>query len=387
MAAPMESTRYPGIYRRGSRYVIRYRAGGRKRSEAVRTLDQARRLKRAREAERDRGEFFEPSRVTFETYATEWVEVYTGRGRSGFRESTREDYRRELRRWVFPFWGDRLRLSELTPRHVSQLVAHLASQKGIREKPLSDSTIRSILNPVRACLATAVEDGLIRSNPAQRVRLPHRPRLEEDGEEEVRVLPRQKAATLVALIDPRYQLMFRVLMATGLRVSELLALRWGDLHLKDPSPHLKVRRAVVRGRLHPPKTRQGKRDVPLPRDLVSELREKRVGTRWSDDDHLVFPSSSDAGTPFQPGNLRRRVLAPAATKAGVPWASFHTFRHTCASMLFQRGANAVQVQRWLGHHSPAFTLATYVHLMSHDLGEPLDLATELGAEPPNPSRY
>ena len=47
-------------------------------------------------------------------------------------------------------------------------------------------------------------------------------------------------------------------------------------------------------------------------------------------------------------------------------------------MLFERGANAVQVQRWLGHHSPAFTLATYVHLLNDDFGTPLDLAVELG---------
>ena len=46
-------------------------------------------------------------------------------------------------------------------------------------------------------------------------------------------------------------------------------------------------------------------------------------------------------------------------------------------MLFQRGANAVRVQRWLGHHSPAFTLETYVHLLDGQLGEPLDLAAEL----------
>jgi integrase len=53
------------------------------------------------------------------------------------------------------------------------------------------------------------------------------------------------------------------------------------------------------------------------------------------------------------------VLKPAAQEAGAAWAGFHTFRHTCASMLFHDGRNAVQVQRWLGHHSAAFTLATY----------------------------
>ncbi len=51
-------------------------------------------------------------------------------------------------------------------------------------------------------------------------------------------------------------------------------------------------------------------------------------------------------------------------------------RHTCASLLFAEGRNAVQVQRWLGHHSPAFTLSTYVHLLDGDIGEPLAISFE-----------
>jgi integrase len=69
-------------------------------------------------------------------------------------------------------------------------------------------------------------------------------------------------------------------------------------------------------------------------------------------------------------------MVPAAQEAGVPWIGFHTFRHTCASMLFDRGRNAKQVQRWLGHHSPAYTLATYVHLLEDELGDPLELPNE-----------
>ena len=68
-------------------------------------------------------------------------------------------------------------------------------------------------------------------------------------------------------------------------------------------------------------------------------------------------------------NLFARVLKPAAKKAGVPWAGFHTLRHTCATTLFRNGLNAKQVQIWLGHHSPAFTMATYVHLLPDDLGD------------------
>jgi integrase len=75
-----------------------------------------------------------------------------------------------------------------------------------------------------------------------------------------------------------------------------------------------------------------------------------------------------------PNNVRRRVLKPVAEKAGLSWVGFHAFRHTCASLLFAEGRNAVQVQRWLGHHSPAFTLSTYVHLLDGDIGEPLVIA-------------
>ncbi len=67
------------------------------------------------------------------------------------------------------------------------------------------------------------------------------------------------------------------------------------------------------------------------------------------------------------------MLKPAAKAAGfvVPaegenepaaWVSFHTFRHTCASLLFEAGRNVKQVQEWLGHVDPGFTLSTYVHL-------------------------
>ncbi|MDX6636141.1 MAG: hypothetical protein QOF06_2344 [Solirubrobacterales bacterium] len=83
---------------------------------------------------------------------------------------------------------------------------------------------------------------------------------------------------------------------------------------------------------------------------------------------LVF---NGEGKPLDPDNLYARVLRPAASEAGVEWAGFHTFRHTVASRLFAEGRNAVQVQRWLGHHSPSFTLDTYVHLLDPDLGAPL----------------
>ena len=74
------------------------------------------------------------------------------------------------------------------------------------------------------------------------------------------------------------------------------------------------------------------------------------------------------------------MLKPAAREAGLEWVGFHTFRHTAATALFRQGWNAKQVQLALGHHSPAFTLETYVHLLPDDLPEPT-FATPAGMRP------
>ncbi len=62
-----------------------------------------------------------------------------------------------------------------------------------------------------------------------------------------------------------------------------------------------------------------------------------------------------------------------------PTVTFHTFRHTCASLLFDDGRNIKQVQEWLGHADPAFTLGTYVHLMDAGVGGGLDFPSRVKA--------
>lgn len=154
-------------------------------------------------------------------------------------------------------------------------------------------------------------------------------------------MSREELATLLDLIPGDSQTCFRFLAATGLRISEAVALQWRH------------------------------REVPLDYSRVVALRDRRNTSEWQGDDDLVFPASN--GAVMSQGNLRRRVLKPAAEEACVSWVGFHAFRHTCASMLFAEGRNAVQVQRWLGHHSPAFTLSVYLHLLDGDIGEPLAL--------------
>jgi integrase len=198
-----------------------------------------------------------------------------------------------------------------------------------------------------------------------------------DGEEwghEVKALNGDQLATFLAIVDTRHRLLFRLLASTGLRISEALALQWRHLQLDGGRPHVKVRRAIVKGVMGPPKSKHGRREVPPSADLVAALRAHGATSEWPGTADLVFPALG--GDVIDQANLGRRAMVPAAQEAGVPWIGFHTFRHTCASMLFARGRNAKQVQRWLGHHSPAYTLATYVHLLDDELGDPLELSIE-----------
>ena len=142
-----------------------------------------------------------------------------------------------------------------------------------------------------------------------------------------------------------------------------------------------VRRRLYRGRFAPPKSRYGRRDVPLAPGMTRQLWGLRKQRR-AKDDALVFPGR-DGSQPLD-ASVAFRAVKAAGRRAGVPWVGLHTLRHTCATTLFRRGLNSVQVQLWLGHHSPAFTLATYVHLLPDDLPEPTFFdgltATEPAAE-------
>jgi integrase len=379
MAASMEKTSVPGLYKRGSRYTFSVRVDGAQRWYSFRTFTEARRAKDAFRTDIHRGEFQQLSRITLSDYlvgddTTEgWIDRYRGTGKRGFREETRSEYRGIIEKYYFRphgFFPPTLKITELSPSIVDQFVHHLSKQPGRRNATLSDNTIRNLLSPLRAAMASARREGLIRTSPVDRVALPHTAKIEED-QDHPRPFPPGVMALVVDLIPTKYSLMFELLAATGLRRSELLALEGRHLSLSGEKPHVKVRQRVRRQRgkglvIGPTKSRYSRREVPISIDIADELRGLRVA-----DDQLVFATRN--GTPHDGDNLAMRVLGPACSEAGVEWAAFHTFRHSVASLLFAEGRSIVAVQRFLGHATASFTLDTYIHMLSDDIGGPLVL--------------
>jgi integrase len=353
-------TRIPGIYHRGNRYVVVYRdTDGTQRKEFCATLAEAKIFKATVTADKARGEVVRPTRITVADYFSEWLPAYQGRTSRGIREQTKQGYAEQMRLHVLPTLGRR-RLADLGPRDLKRLAAAL------RAKGLSENSVRLALAPLKAMLADAFEDEVIRRNPAAGVSVT-KPRadIDDGGDEQpkVKALTGDELARLLAEIPERHRLLFELLAVSGLRIGEALALQWR--HIDFGRRRLLVRRRWYRGTFAAPKSKFGRRDVPLTAAMTQRLwvlRKEVHGT----DDALVFPSSS--ATPLGDANLYK-VFKPAARRAGVAWASFHTLRHSCATALFRAGKNPKQVQAWLGHHAASFTMDAYVHLLPDDVGE------------------
>jgi integrase len=279
--------------------------------------------------------------------------TYAGRTSKGVRETTIADYRRNLEADAIPILG-RKRLGAITAKDIRDLLTRVES------RGVSTNTVRLALAPVRALFATALEEGLIERNPTAGVRI-RRSQATEADDANAKALTRDELLAVLARIPERHRLFFSFLARTGLRVSEALAVRWQDVE----DERVYVRRRFYKGTFAQPKSTHGRRTVPIPPALVLELTHHRVTSDYGAQEDLVF--TNRRGEPLDSAYLAKSVLKPAALAAGVPWASFHTFRHTCLTELLRSGLSPKEVQVWAGHHSAAFTLSVYVHLLPEDL--------------------
>jgi integrase len=230
------------------------------------------------------------SRVTLHEYAREWIERYQGNGRRGFREETRDEYRRLLKRYTLTYFPPRLRLGELTPRMVAEYIGSLVAQ------------------PCR--LGAARLEREFGRKPTEAELCERLGTLSETME------------LVVELVPPAHRAMFALLAATGLNRSELLALEGRHLHLRGERPYVSVRQRVRRQKgkglvVGPLKSRHRRRDLPIPIPVADQLA--ALGRAPGE---LLFQSGT--GTLLDPDNLHERVLRPACEEAGVEWAGFHT---------------------------------------------------------------
>lgn len=308
------------------------------------------------------GTYVEPSRETVGHWLSTWLTEYV---KPHVRPTTRDNYAQTIRKYMIPEIGH-IQLRQLTPTHLQKLYNDLLA------RGLSNRTVRLVHTIAHASLKQALENGLVARNVADATK-PPRPQ-----KQEMRVLsPEEEARFLEVIEEDRLGTAFLLDLATGLRRGELLALRWSDVDLKEGTIH--VNRTIVRVVAdngpaktalvyQEPKTKHGRRAVPIPEALLPELKahkarqaqEKLLLGPAYEDNGLVF--CAEDGRPLDPASFGKH-FAKLAAKAGISGATLHSLRHTYATRLLEANEHPKVVQELLGHSNIAMTLDTYSHVM------------------------
>jgi integrase len=212
-------------------------------------------------------------------------------------------------------------------------------------------------------LEQAVMDGLIPRNVADAVKAP------QAHKKEVKPMtPAEVAALLSAASGDRLEALYVTAVHTGLRRGELLGLKWTDVDLDART--LSVQRSLDKdGTFNPPKRSKNRRTVKLTSQAAEALKGNRarqneerlqLGSLW-EDRGFVFPNRS--GKPMNADVLYHRGFRPLLEKAGLSGFTFHSLRHTCATLLLSKNVNSKIVSEMLGHATISQTMDTYSHVM------------------------
>ena len=317
-----------------------------------------------------RGEYIAPSKVpTFKAAAELWYASKIDR-----RPAHVTNLRSRLDKHILPHIGDR-RLDQINVGAIEIL------RDSMRGDGYAPRTINAVIRIVSAVFRSAINRDQVVRNPVDKIeRMFMASRELHPGEKDTDsnadevdpnaiLNPDEISAMLGATKPGLYRTFFMTAAVTGAREGELFALPWSDVEMTKTGEgsSISIRRTVswarlkdeeIRPRYFPPKTKAGKRKVPIPAELLTALRAWKLQCPPTPDD-LVFPAAD--GRPLRRSNVLRYGLWAALDRAGLRRVNIHSLRHSFASALIMGGAAVTEVQALLGHASPAITLKIYSH--------------------------
>jgi len=298
--------------------------------------------------------------ITFGELAKDYIRVELSRDQSEAAipkaHSTVTTYRRYLNRHILPRW-ETVRVSDMEPLDVQNWLLQLRKQSG-----LANSTLVKIRNVMLVIFKHGQRCGFLPRTQEANPILFVRQSCVSDYEPVVLTLA--QCVDILSNLDNMHRVLVLADAATGLRISEILALRWSDVDWENSS--IRVTRAYVCGKFGPPKSRASKRPVPLHPLLAALLEAWRKQTCYPGEDDFIFPSVRLKGKkPPRANMLVANHLQPAARKAGIVGrVGFHTLRRTLASALVAKGNDPNLVQELLRHANVKTTLDIYAKAMT-----------------------
>jgi len=310
----------------------------------------------------DTGMFIKPGKVTVAEFLERWLKDYAWPNLS---PRTAEGYEHMIDRHLIPQLGS-ITLTQLRPEHLQRYYSEkLSGGRHDGKGGLSPTTVRHHHVTLHTALEAAVKWGLLSRNTADAVSPPRcqRPEWHTLNEDDINTF-------LEVAKDTPYYALFYLAIFTGMRRSELLALRWCDIDLLVCQVYvIRTLHRLRSGEIvyRSPKTAKGRRMIALSPSAALVLREHRekqgaervmLGIPLADDD-LVF--SQPDGRPLLPDTVTRAWIN-LVRRCGLKGVRLHDARHSHASLMLKQGVHPKIVQERLGHSSIAVTLDTYSHV-------------------------
>jgi integrase len=258
----------------------------------------------------------------------------------GFSYSTAASYRSFLKKHIRPRWSD-TSLAAVKALEVTEWL------KSLPLSPKSRGQVKAFLHLLfeKAMLWELIE---VQRNPIELVKV----KGSSKRQKRPQILAPEKFQELVGTLQEPYKSMVIVAMCSGLRVSEVLALRWEHIDFKAGA--MMVQQGVVNGRIGKVKTEASHDEVPLDSafaDVLLTLKGDRT-------EGLVFPSRVTGGC-YYSGIIQRQILKPKGEEIGIPGLGWHTFRHTYRSLLDETGAPIGVQQKLMRHANVSTTMNVY----------------------------
>ncbi len=311
----------------------------------------------------EQGSYVKPKRLTVAQFLEEWLQEYV---RINTAPRTSERYQEIVRIHLIPALGS-IPLLALRPQHIQQYYARdLESGRRNGKGGLSALTVHKHHRVLYESLRYGVRQGILVRNPAEVVTPPH-----GQSKEPTIVGANHLHLILEAAKESPYYALFFMIAYTGVRRSEALGLRWGDIELEKAT--LSVVQTLQQLRngeyiFRQPKSKRGRRQIALSPSLAILLWEHRLKQEYTREllgkslmpTDLVF--SHPDGRPLRP-NTVSRALPEITRSIGLNGVRLHDLRHAHATILLQQGIHPKIVQERLGHSSVATTLDIYSHVV------------------------
>ncbi len=262
------------------------------------------------------------------------------------RLNTQRAYRSFFNNHVRPKWG-----SEFV-----QNVKTMAVQDWLDSYPHSRQVKAHIRRYMHVLFNQAIRWEILERNPIDLVRQSSK-RLKTP-----RTLTPVEFKALVGQLGEPYKTMVVTITCLGLRVCELLALRWGDIDFESLT--VSIQQSIVAGEVNPTKTEASEGTLPLDPDLAETLLQHKGQATYTADTDYVF--AGDTGKPRWKDSILADYLKPAAARAKIGIVGWHTFRRTYSTLLHAFGTAPVVQKELLRHADIRTTLDLYTRAVSED---------------------